>query len=93
MDQIRDVSEVNDKIALSDLTSLEERWSKLKDWSSERNVFLQETLAKWKTFKDKEEALIGYIDEKQSLLKELDAPVNVANENAVDERLNVLKVN
>jgi hypothetical protein len=64
----------------------------LQTWADQRKIFLQITLEKWKAFRQEEVALVAWIDGKDSALQELDTPVNLADENAVQERLETLKV-
>ena len=90
--QIRDTDEVDPEVPLSELLSLEKRWEVLQTWADQRKIFLQITLEKWKAFRQEEVALVAWIDGKDSALQELDTPVNLADENAVQERLETLKV-
>ena len=90
--QIRDTDEVDPEVPLSELLSLEKRWEVLQTWADQRKIFLQITLEKWKAFRQEEVALVAWIDGKDSALQELDTPVNLADENAVQERLQTLKV-
>jgi hypothetical protein len=92
LDQIRDTNEVDPEVPLSELLSLEKRWEVLQTWADQRKIFLQITLEKWKAFRQEEVALVAWIDGKDSALQELDTPVNLADENAVQERLQTLKV-
>ena len=92
LEQIRDKNEVDPEVPLSELLSLEKRWEVLHAWTEQRKIFLQVTLDKWKTFRQEEIVLVAWIDGKDSTLQELDTPVNLADENAVQERLETLKV-
>ena len=92
LDQIRDTNEVDPEVPLSELLSLEKRWEVLHTWAGQRKIFLQVTLDKWKVFRQEELALVDWIDKKDMELQELDTPVNLADENAVQERLETLRV-
>ena len=92
LEQIRDTNEVDPEVPISELKILEKRWEILNIWCGERKVFLEATLQKWKAFRQEELALVDWIDKKDDELKELDNPVNLADEKAVQERLQTLRV-
>lgn len=92
LEQIRDTSELDPEVPLSDLLSLEKRWEPLNAWAHKRNIFLLSTLDKWKAFRQEEMTMIAWIDAKDTNLQELDAPINLTDENAVQERLHTLRV-
>ena len=92
LEQIRDKNEVDPEVPLSELLSLENRWEILQVWAEQRKIFLQETLQKWKAFRLEQLALVDWIDKKDSELKELDSPVNLADENDVHEKTETLRV-
>ena len=92
LEQIRDTSELDPDIPLSDLLSLEKRWEVLNGWAHKRDIFLLSTLDKWKAFRQEEMTMIAWIDAKDANLQELDVPINLTDENAVQERLHTLRV-
>ena len=92
LEQIRDTSELDPEVPLSDLQSLEKRWEVLNAWAGKRKIFLQATLDKWRAFRQEELALVEWIDAKDARLQELDTPINLTDENAVQERVQTLRV-
>ena len=92
LEQIRDTSELDPEVPLSDFLSLEKRWEVLNAWAGKRKIFLQATLDKWRAFRQEELALVEWIDAKDARLQELNTPINLTDENAVQERVQTLRV-
>ncbi|XP_028414728.1 nuclear anchorage protein 1-like isoform X2 [Dendronephthya gigantea] len=89
--QIRDTGDIDPDVPLSELQSLEKRWDEFNAWAEQRKIFLQGTLVKWKAFRQEQLALVDWIDKKDAELQVLDTPVNLADENAVQQRLEMVK--
>lgn len=90
--QIRDTEDIDPEVPLSELQGLEQRWEVLNSGAEQRKIFLQATLVKWKAIREEELTLVDWIDKKDAELQELDTPVNLADEKAVQERLEMVKV-
>lgn len=74
-----------------ELAALEKRWKKLLKWSEVRSLRLSKIVSRWSKFRDEENAILNWIDAKDEQLKEAD-DVNLADEEAVKEQLDILKV-
>ena len=74
-----------------ELVALEKRWKKLLRWSEERGLRLSKIVSLWSKYRQEEIAILNWIDEKGEQLKVADE-VNLADEEAVKEQLEIFKV-
>lgn len=74
-----------------ELAALEKRWKKLLKWSEERSLRLSKIVSLWSKFREEEIAILNWIDAKDEQLKVAD-DVNLADEEAVKEQLDIFKV-
>ena len=90
---VKEVDKIDDlePSVKQELAALEKRWKKLLRWSEERGLRLSKIVSIWSKFRQEEIAILNWIDEKGEQLKVSDA-VNLADEEAVKEQLDILKV-
>lgn len=71
---------------------LQSRWLTIDSWAEERKVLLRSMLDQWKSLREHLMELIGWIDEKDVKLQELNEQVDIADEVEVKDELSNLKV-
>ena len=88
--EVGNIEELENSVKV-ELTVLEKRWKLVVKWSDERNKKLSNIVSLWTRLKQEQADIRNWIDEKSEQLQVADA-INLADEDAVSEQLNIIKV-
>ena len=91
------LSEARDNEELSPDTrimiyELDDQWNNLNNWSEERLEKLNKINVDWKTLREQEKELVHNIDDNDSRLKLVSSPVNLSDQDEIENQRNELKV-
>ena len=71
---------------------LDDKWNNLNDWSEERLYRLDKINVDWKNLREQEKELLDNIDDQDSRLKLVSAPVDLSDKDETENQRNELKV-
>ena len=71
---------------------LDDKWNNLNDWSEERLYRLDKINVDWKNLREQEKELLDNIDDHDSRLKLVSAPVDLSDKDETENQRNELKV-